>query len=225
MSDNTNNTQQNTNETSKVTIDLNVIPGQPGNSTSQPSKPTEPSGGDGSDANTQAAVQKHVELRKQAEETAANEKKRANELQMENIRLKKEQYSSAILNRIKSSKLPESYRKRIEADPVKWLSAHANGMPENATWDDFGKVVTEQLDGIVSGLEVDLGFEKPNDSNDQSNKKSSFTDSNRTPNGGQSSNDGKITLDQVKKMSPYELANLPDEVKQQLMHSGDVMEI
>lgn len=219
-------------ETSKDDAELNVNPVLPdtGNPTSPEQKPTEPSGD--SEKNTQEAVQKHAELRKKAEEEkakaeqdAADANKRAEDSTREANRLKKEKVENMIASAIKDSKLPEGYRNnRIGKDPMKWFFAHAENVPKEISWDDAEKLVTEQLSGLVSGLESDLhvGGKKEEVPADPSK---TFTDTDNSPAPGQQPTKGNITVESLAKMSPYEINALPDEIKTQLAQAGNKIDL
>ena len=195
-------------ETSKPDAGLNVEqPTSPAKAT-EPSKDTE---------NVQKAVQDQVKLRKEAEEKAmkanlaADEaKKQLQEREAELIETKKQGIIKDIKARLDKSVLPQAYKDRIVKDPVKWFLAHTDSKAE--TWEQAEKLVAGELDGLVGSLEKELIVATP--------QNKPFVD---TDNPQYTTPDGKISVEKLRKMSPYDIAKLPEDVKQQLRKAGDTV--
>lgn len=211
-----------TDETSKVDASLNVNPDNTGKSTSEGDKPTEPSNTNGSeDANVQAKIQEHAELRKKAEEELKLAQEKLSALEEENKTLKgqnfdtrKQSAETRINTALSSSKLPKAYLERVKKDPVKWLLAHADSDLQNPSIEDVENLISENLGGLIGSLEKELGvFNTP------SNPRDTFVDTDNAP--AMSTGDGQpLSVDAVKNMTPQEYAKLPEETKKQLREAG-----
>lgn len=229
-------------ETSKADDDLNVTPDLPdtGKPTSSDNGSTEPSDADGSDgdgnnaddANVQAQIQKHAELRKKAEEEAEQLRKENEELrkakeaadaerEREANRQKRDKVAALIKDAVEKSSLPKGYvQNRVGKDPVNWFLAHQSDLPEKMTWDEVMSLASDKISDLVSGLEKDLHVSPSTDP-----QTPQFTDPDNAPAQQQTPSSGALTMDDIKKMTPYEIANLPDEIKSQIAHAGEKLEL
>lgn len=223
-------------ETSKdeVQVNVNADGGDAGgqtpnvdtkdNSTTNAPNPPEPPKDNGEpkdDANVQQAIQKHAELRKEAEAKAAEAQEKLQKAEEEKQNLlnqieenKRKGLESSVKSRIEKSNLPDGLKARIAKDPVKWVLSNADNAPQDQqNVDDTSKFVSENLDNLVTVWERELGV--------TTSPRSTFVDSDnasiQTP--------GKtISVDDLKKMSPYEIQRLPKEVKEKLLNAGSKVE-
>lgn len=212
-------------ETSKDDDPVNVNPDDAGNSTTvDPTPPEPPKGDDKSkdEVNTQAAIQKHAELRQQEREARLEAEKKLQEAEEEKKNLlgqieanKKSNLDNSVKSRIEKSNLPAGLQARILKDPVKWVLSNVDGAPQDLTnLDEVSKVVSESLNVVVKEWETELGV--------TNSPIATFVDSDnssiQTP--------GKtISVDDLKKMSPYEIQALPKEVREKLLSAGSKVEI
>lgn len=218
MSENKNNEPD---KTSKPNDALNVTPTN-GESTSD-NKATEVSSGD---ANTQAAVQKQVELRQKAEADAEEARKKAEEAEearqkaeAEAKSIKEERIREKLANRIQSSNLPQTVKDRFSKDPVRYFIANQAESKE-WTWGEVADAVgnVETLDAWMKDIEGTYGV--ASNPNNNPSAKDTFVDSDK-PNTSTPS-DGELTPDRIKNMSPYELAKLPEDVRNKLKEAGGI---
>ncbi len=216
-------------ETSKDDAPVNVNPapgdkpeeGNPTTDTPTPPEPPKDRDESKDKVNVQQAIQKHAELREKAEAEAKEAKEKLEVSEKEKTDLlakieanKRENLESAIKNRIASSNLPDGLKARIAKDPVKWVTTNADSAPQDQNVDSTTKFVSENLDNLVKTWETELGV--------TTSPRTTFVDSDnasiQTP--------GKtISVDDLKKMSPYEIARLPKEVKEKLLNAGSKVEI
>lgn len=206
------NKNQTQDETSKANIDpaLNVNPSDDGKSTSTDPKPTEPSKAPDNDG-VQAKIQEHVELRKKAETEAEAARAEAKKLQEKNEALRREKAEILVKTRIEKSNLPQTLKDRAFKNPLKFVVGNSTKAVNETNFDEVEKLVTEELDGLVGGLEKDFGAAVT------SFPVNTFVDSDNVPSGtpGKTLSQGTLS-----KMTPYEIANLPEEVKQELRKAG-----
>ena len=205
---------QSQDETSKPQADVNVDPqGEP----TTPAAAIEPSKED-SEKKIQAAVQNHVELRKKAEEEAriaSEEKAKAlaelQALQAEVTTERESRLKETIISKVERSNLPEGLKQRAIKDPVKWVLANVDNAPQKENIAEVAKFVSENLGGLVNQLEKELGVE---------NSPRRFVDSD---NSSLNTPSQTISVESVKKMSPYEIDRLMDKdpnLKKSLLNAG-----
>lgn len=212
-------------KTSKPNDPLNVIPSESDGKSTSGDQATDMSGGDSD--NTQAAVQKQVELRRLAEEKAeklAEEKRELEEArQKDQLELRTEREArikSALTSKIQNSSLTQTVKDRFLKDPVKYFIANQSESKE-WTWGDVASAVdnVETLNGWLKDIEGTYGVQTNQTS---PSLKDTFVDRDR-PNDNTPS-DGELTIDRIKKMTPYEINKLPLDVKNQLKEAGGIPE-
>lgn len=211
--------EQQDNVTSNLDEKLNVNP-DTGKSTSGNSEGT---GTSGKDENIQSTIQKHAELRNEAEEKARKlaEEKEALEKQAAEMatKLRKEQEDRVALTLagvIKSARISEKAKETYLQDPVKWFLAYSDNA-SNVSWDSLVESVKDQkiLSGFVAKVEDVVGVTQPQQPK-QSTISDEFTDKD---NSGDTGNEG-FDIARIKSMTPYELAKLPSDIKNTLMRAG-----
>lgn len=187
-----------------------------------PPEPPKDNGASKDDANVQQAIQKHAELRRKAETDAAEaveklkvaeEEKQALLKQIEESRRKS--LESSVRNRIDKSNLPDGLKARIAKDPVKWVLSNADNAPQDQqNVDDTSKFVSENLESVVKVWETELGV--------ANSPIATFVDSD---NASIQTPSKTISVDDLKRMSPYEIQSLPKETKEKLLNAGSKVEI
>lgn len=210
--------------TSKPNEVLNVTPVD---STEKPTSTDKVSDMSSSGDNSQAAVQKQVELRQKAEQEA--EKLRLEKQEAETARQKAEELlrteresriKSTLENRIQNSNLPQTVKDRFVKDPIKFFIANQTE-DKSWTWDDVANQVNN-VDSLNMWMKDIEGTYGTQNFNQPQTKKDIFVDSDKPVD--RSPSDGQLTLERIKAMSPYEISRLPKDVRDKIKESGPIPE-
>lgn len=176
-----------------------------------------------STANTQEAVQKHVELRQKAEreaEEARKVKEEAEKARQESENRYKEErskrLSSTLASRIENSRLPQKVKEKFKSDPIKHFIANQNEDKE-WSWEDIAATVdnVDNLNQFIGDMEGTYGVESSTTTT-TTKPSENFVDKD-TPT---TPSDGQLTVEKIKKMSPYEIAKLPKDVLDKVKSAG-----